>query len=82
MILQSVLFSDDICKKEELFFRSNGIATVNGDFLSVSPGGVVTFDTYMNIFDVKKWQDCTSVGKRLSWKPYAEERDPAAFSHG
>ena len=62
MILQSILFSDDICKKEELFFRSNGSAAVNGDCLFVSPGGVVTFDTYMNVFDIKKWHDCTIVG--------------------
>ena len=61
MILQNFLFSDEICKNEELFLRSGGCASVSGENLFISAGGIVTFDTYMNIFDLKKWQELTLV---------------------
>lgn len=54
MILQSVIFADDICKKNELFFRGN--CTVEGGALFITAGGRVSFDTYMNIFDLCKWE--------------------------
>ena len=53
MILQNILFSDDICKDNELFFRVRGDidpADMPGDKGLHIPAGVhVSFDTYMNI---------------------------------
>ncbi len=65
MILQNILFSDDICKDNELFFRVRGDidpADMPGDKGLHIPAGVhVSFDTYMNIFDLKKWRELTCV---------------------
>lgn len=61
MILQNVLFSEEICKKNELFFRSKDKVMVEGRSVYMPDGGQVYFDTYMNIFDLKKWRELTGV---------------------
>lgn len=61
MILQNIIFFGHICKKRELFFRSDSrIQTENGN-LMIPGGACVSFDSYMNIFDIKKWRELTDV---------------------
>ena len=65
MILQSIIFSDDICKENEIFFRVYGGADPLEMFkdkeLHIPAGVSVSFDAYMNIFDLKKWRGLTGM---------------------
>ena len=61
MVLQNIIFSDRICKKRELFFRSYGEVRTEDTGLMIARGGIVSFDTYMNIFDADKWHALTCV---------------------
>ena len=63
MILQSLIFKDEICDNNNLFFRSMGNVKSDGSHLYIGDGGQVTFDTYMNIFDLEKWCELTSVNE-------------------
>lgn len=55
MILQNVLFTDQTGADKELYFRTSGAIHCNEKEASVPEGGVLSTDTYMNLFDRTIW---------------------------
>lgn len=60
IILQNILFPNEICKETELFYREG--KTFDGAMLC-EKGHVVSFDTYFNSFAYKKWKRHTRINE-------------------
>ena len=63
MILQSIVFSNDIEIPQELFYRVSGDVICTGHDLLLCNGQKLTTDTYMNLFDYKTWRKYTEMEK-------------------
>lgn len=59
MILQNVIWSDRACAGQELYYRGEGTAELQGRELSLAAGSAVCTDTYMNLFDRGFWKEYT-----------------------
>lgn len=63
MILQSVIFFDEICDKSELFLRMTGNADADKKRVILSDGAEFSTNTYMNLFDSGFWKEYTCISK-------------------
>lgn len=61
MILQSVIFFDKICDKQEMFLRMSGNAYTDGKKVILTNGAEFSTNTYMNFFDSVFWREYTCV---------------------
>lgn len=65
IILQNLVFPDEICSEEEMYYRSlENMKKKEKGFL-LAPGASVTADTYMNVLDVGWLQKYTQVEQVL-----------------
>lgn len=65
MVVQSVVFPNDVCAEMELYFRINENVYIENEYIHMLPNGKMTTDTYMNLFDAEVWQKYTGIVK---WK--------------
>lgn len=59
MRLQSTVFSNTICKKEELYFRKKGTVSIYKNGLFVKKESSVSTKAYWNLFDADAWYQYT-----------------------
>lgn len=65
IILQNLVFPDEICPEEEMYYRSlENMKKKEKGFL-LAPGASVTADTYMNVLDVGWLQKYTQIEQIL-----------------
>lgn len=62
---QSVIFGDDTCKEQELFFRSEDHLNSSGESIMMPAGTSLQTDTYLNMFDAGIWNQGTLIKE---WK--------------
>lgn len=65
MRLQSTVFCDRVCDKEELYFRKEGEARVFDDKLYIQKDSSISTNTYLNLFDATTWYQYTGI---RTWK--------------
>lgn len=65
MVVQSVVFPNNVCTEMELYFRTNKNVYFENEHIHMLPNGKLTTDTYMNLFDAAVWQKYTGIKK---WK--------------
>lgn len=65
LVVQSVVFPNDVCEEMELYFRINENVYIENEHIHMLPNGKMTTDTYMNLFDAAVWQKYTGIKK---WK--------------
>lgn len=61
MIVQNIIFPDEVCGTEELYFRMRGNCYRKKDQIELQPGGILTTDAYMNVLDVGHWKTYTTL---------------------
>lgn len=61
VVLQSVLYTDEVCKEKEIFYRSSGNVKLENDYLILEKNAAIITDTYMNIFDAALWKRYTPI---------------------
>ncbi len=61
VILQSVIFSNEICDKTDLFVRLTGEVYTETDILKLKNGASASTDTYMNLLDSRFWMRYTDI---------------------
>ena len=59
MILQNLIFPDEVCQFWELYYRTDGTYHSPGPYLELMPGEVLSSDTYMNVLDIGHWKKYT-----------------------
>lgn len=65
MVVQSVVFPNNVCAEMELYFRINKNVCLENERIYMLPNGKLTTDTYMNLFDATVWQKYTGIKE---WK--------------
>lgn len=63
MILQHLILPTDICNKNELYFRINERVKIEKNVICMDASGVVTTDTYFNLFDAHTWKKYTGINE-------------------
>ena len=63
MILQHLILPTDICNKNELYFRINENVKIEKNIICIDAFGIVTTDTYFNLFDAYTWKKYTGINK-------------------
>lgn len=61
LVLQNIIFKDEIGAGRDLFYRLEGNGRFHDDILYLDKGAWVKTDTYMNLFDGSLWNRCTGI---------------------
>ncbi len=61
MVLQNVIWPDEVCGVHELYFRTDGFFDRAADCVKLKPGECLSTDTYMNCLDISHWKRFTTV---------------------
>lgn len=61
MILQHLVFPTHICENKELYFRMNDKVELKNGEIYMASSGVVSTDTYFNLFDAFTWEKYTGI---------------------
>lgn len=59
MVIQSVVFKEDICGNPSLLFRDEGQVCYDFDCIRLTRGAWISTDSYMNLFDTVAWSSYT-----------------------
>lgn len=65
MVVQSVIFPNNMCEETELYFRTNEKVYFENEHIYMIPNGRLYTNTYMNLFDAAAWEKYTGIKK---WK--------------
>lgn len=65
MVVQSVVFPNQVCEEEGLYFRRKGEVYFENGCICLLPHAKINTNTYMNLFDVGAWQKYTGI---RAWK--------------
>ena len=49
MILQNVIYPDEVCGVDTMFFRTDGVVELQKKRICLQPGNLLKTNTYMNI---------------------------------
>ena len=61
MVIQNFLFPDEVCKAQELYFRTTGTANRTAEGITLLAGEALQTDTYMNALDIGYWKKYTNL---------------------
>lgn len=61
MVIQNIIFPDEVCDAEEMYFRIHGNGYRKRDGIELQPTGTLTTDTYMNVLDLGHWKTYTQL---------------------
>lgn len=61
MVIQNVIFPDEVCGIGEMYFRIYGNYEMKGCPVELRPGDTLSTDTYMNILDIGYWKKYTQL---------------------
>lgn len=64
MVVQNIVFPDEICTNPEIYFRSKEMS-IGQNFAVLEEGGWMSTDTYMNIMDLKNLHTHTEIDKLI-----------------
>ena len=59
MILQNVIYPDEVCGVDTMFFRTDGVIELQKKRICLQPGNLLKTNTYMNILDRGYWEKYT-----------------------
>ena len=65
LVLQTCVVPDEICDKQELYYRSSESLHINCGNVYLKAGQGLSSDTYMNILDVATWGKYTEVAEMI-----------------
>ena len=61
MVLQSVVYPNNVCKNFELYYRNIELLLYDEKTVVLSAGNRVSFFSYMNCFDIDMWKKYTYI---------------------